>query len=86
MPYAQVLSESINWGASVVEAFGLGASPLKSLLEWCKEDLASTNAAVRNSAIQMLGVAHRWGLIWTSSCRCVRSIFAMSQVGVMHNM
>ena len=35
--------------------------PVKSLLEWAKEDLTSANAGVRNAVIQALGIMHRWG-------------------------
>lgn len=43
----------------MIEDFGLSLLPVKSLLEWSKEDLTSANAGVRNAVINMLGVMHR---------------------------
>lgn len=59
----QVLSESLNWLTQAIEDFGLPLFNVKSLLDWAKEDLGSANAAVRNSAIHMLGVMHRSGRV-----------------------
>lgn len=55
----QVLSESVNWMATAVEEFGLGAIDVKTLIDNMKVDLSSTNATIRNAAINLLGVAHK---------------------------
>jgi cytoskeleton-associated protein 5 len=55
----QVLSESVGWMGQAVADFGLAACDVPSLLKWSKECLASTNAGVRNAAVQLLGVMHR---------------------------
>ena len=55
----QVLSESISWMATAVEEFGLAVMPRPALIDWMKADLASSNAAIRNAAINFLGVCHR---------------------------
>ena len=57
----QVLSEAFALIGQLVEDFGLSQLPVKSLLEWAKEDLTSANAGVRNAVIQALGVMHRCG-------------------------
>lgn len=55
----QVLSESVNWMATAVEEFGLGTIDVKILIDNMKVDLSSTNATIRNAAINLLGVAHK---------------------------
>ncbi|KAL3133794.1 hypothetical protein ABBQ32_008271 [Trebouxia sp. C0010 RCD-2024] len=55
----KVLSESVNWMATAVEEFGLGTIDVKALIDNMKVDLASTNATIRNAAINLLGVAHK---------------------------
>ena len=45
--------------SGAVTDFGLAAMNVKNLLEWVKADLGSTNAGVRNSAINLLGIMHR---------------------------
>lgn len=54
----KILSEALNFTSSAVQEFGLQAMNVKLLLDWVKEDLGSTNAGVRNSAINLLGVMH----------------------------
>ncbi|KAJ9516595.1 hypothetical protein QJQ45_015220 [Haematococcus lacustris] len=56
----KILSEVLNWVAQATAEFGLGSMNVKALIDWAKEDLASTNAGVRNSAIHLLGVMHRF--------------------------
>ncbi|KAG1675584.1 hypothetical protein FOA52_014172 [Chlamydomonas sp. UWO 241] len=56
----KVLSEALGFVAQVVEEFGLARVPVKSLLEWSKEGLSNANAGIRNAAIQLLGVMHRF--------------------------
>jgi hypothetical protein len=59
LPLSQVLSEALIFVSQLVEDFGLSLLPVKNLLEWSKEDLASANAGVRNAVIQLLGIMHR---------------------------
>jgi hypothetical protein len=54
-----VLSEALTFIGQVIEEFGLAQLPVKSLVDWSKEDLGSANAGIRNSCIGMLGVMHR---------------------------
>ena len=54
-----VLSESINWMAIAVEDFGLSTIDVKALINNMKVDLASTNATIRNAAINLLSLAHK---------------------------
>ena len=56
-----MLSEALILVSQLVEDFGLSLLPVKNLLEWSKEDLASANAGVRNAVIQLLGIMHRCG-------------------------
>ena len=56
---AQVLSESVNWMATAVEEFGLGTIDVKVLIDNMKVDLSSTNATIRNAAINLLSAAHK---------------------------
>ncbi|GIL58886.1 hypothetical protein Vafri_13702 [Volvox africanus] len=56
----KVQSESINWIARAILEFGLAGMDVRALLDWAKEDLGSSNAGVRNSAIQLLGVMYRF--------------------------
>lgn len=58
----KILSEVLNWMAQAIEEFGLQCFVVKSLLDWAKEDLGSANAGVRNSAVRMLGIMHKWVL------------------------
>ena len=57
--FVQVLSESITWMATAVEEFGLGTIDVKALIDNMKVDLASTNATIKNAAINLLSVAHK---------------------------
>lgn len=57
--HPQVQSEAINWIARAITEFGIAGCDVKALIDWAKEDLGSSNASVRNAAIQMLGVMHR---------------------------
>jgi hypothetical protein len=57
----KVFSEALNTLAQLVAEFGLAALNVKTLLDWAKEDLGSTNPGVRNAAVQLLGVMHRCG-------------------------
>lgn len=59
MCFWQVLTESISWMATAVEEFGLRTIDVKVLIENMKTDLASTNAGVRNAAINLLSIAHK---------------------------
>lgn len=45
--------------ATAVEEFGLGAIDVKALIDNMKLDLASTNAIIRNAAINLLSVSHK---------------------------
>lgn len=45
--------------ATASEEFGLGAVDVKALINNMKVDLASTNATIRNAAINLLSVAHK---------------------------
>ena len=42
-----------------VDEFGLGVITVPALLGWAKEDLGSTNAAIRNSAIALMATCHK---------------------------
>ena len=42
-----------------VDDFGLGIVAVPPLLGWAKEDLGSTNAAIRNSAIALMATCHK---------------------------
>jgi cytoskeleton-associated protein 5 len=55
----QVLSESLAWMAQAIEEFGLASLDVKLLIDWMITDLGSSNAGVRNSAIALLGQAHK---------------------------
>ena len=55
----QVLSEALGWMSRAVEEFGLVAFNTQVLLGWAKEDLANTNAPVRNAAVALLATCHR---------------------------
>lgn len=54
----QVLSESLGWMAKTVEDFGLSTLNVKTLVDWMKADLASSNTAVRVAAIALLAIVH----------------------------
>ena len=45
--------------ATAVEEFGLGTIDVKALIDNMKVDLSSTNATIRNAAINLLSVAHK---------------------------
>ena len=55
---AQVLSESLGWMAKTVADFGLGALNVKTLVDWMKADMGSTNTAVRAGATALLVAMH----------------------------
>ncbi|KAK9795603.1 hypothetical protein WJX73_007429 [Symbiochloris irregularis] len=55
----KVLSEAIAWMAKSIEEFGLPAFSVAAILQWAKEDLASTNAPVRNAAVALLATCHK---------------------------
>eukprot|EP00798_Chlamydomonas_sp_ICE-L_P001437 gene1437-32811_t len=55
-----VLSEGLNWLSMAVEGYGLASLDVKALIGWCKEDLLSPNAGVRNSTIHLLGTIHKF--------------------------
>ncbi|CAD7700615.1 unnamed protein product [Ostreobium quekettii] len=56
----KILAETLNWMGQAIGEFGLQPMNVKSLLEWVQTDVNSTNAQVRNSAVQLLGVLHRF--------------------------
>ena len=45
--------------AKAVEDFGLPTFTVALLLGWAKDDLASTNAPVRNAAVALLATCHK---------------------------
>lgn len=57
--HLQVLSESLLWMAVAVEEFGLVAFNVTALIGWAKEDLGSTNAAIRNATIALLATCYK---------------------------
>ncbi len=44
---------------TAVEDFGLAACDVPAMINWLKADLASSNAPVRNGAINLLAVCHK---------------------------
>ncbi|XP_047310498.1 protein MOR1 [Impatiens glandulifera] len=57
----KVLSEGILWMTSAVEDFGVSHLKLKDLIDFCKDiGLQSSNAAIRNATIKLIGVLHKF--------------------------
>ena len=59
MVWLQVLTEALAWMAKTADEFGLAAFHVQLLLGWAKEDLASTQAPVRNAAVSLLATCHK---------------------------
>lgn len=57
--FSQVLSEALAWMSKTVDEFGLPTFNVGTLLSWAKDDLASTNAPVRNAAVALLAICHK---------------------------
>ena len=45
--------------ANAIEEFGIRAFSVTLVIQWAKEDLASTNAPVRNAAVSLLATCHK---------------------------
>lgn len=56
----KVLCEVLVWIADVLQDFGVQCIDIRQLLDWLKSDLQSTNAAVRNAAVNTLGILHTY--------------------------
>ncbi|XP_076268302.1 protein mini spindles-like isoform X2 [Rhynchophorus ferrugineus] len=54
----KVQQEVLNWLAVTLKEFGVAGVNVKSLIDYCKKALGSTNPGVRQSAVSFLGIMY----------------------------